>query len=430
MTQPDTAPALENSAMFRVEATTEQPTVEASDTVRERDPAAPGRFLVLSAHDYRTPRRANIHFIGDELAKRGHTRFFSLRYSALSRWKDDIRLPLDSKANLIEERNGVECFLWKTALHPFNTRRPWLRLLENMMFRWYASHPPPVLVAWLREAEVVIFESGTAVVFAELARKLNPSARLIYRASDSLSAIDSAQYVERTFARVAAGLDAIALVSPAMAAEVASRDNVYHVGHGIDPEIEELADPSPYAPGLHAVAVGSMLFDPAAIATASRAFPQVTFHVIGSGRGRMPDYGENVVVYGEMPHAQTLRYIKHAAFGIAPYASAQLPAYLADSSLKLLQYDFFALPAICPDAIVGRYASRFGYTPGDAESIVTAIDAALRAPRVRTRECLDWPETVDRLLEPERYPELRITPSDNPPRALAAAEQEPSHVAV
>ncbi len=426
----DFAPALESSAMFRVETTTVQSTADAPDTVRERDPVAPGRFLVLSAHDYRTPRRANIHFIADELAKRGHTRFFSLRYSALSRWKNDIRLPLDAKANLIEERDGVECFLWKAALHPFNTRRPWLRPLENMMFRWYARHPPPVLVDWLRSAEVVIFESGTAVVFAELARKLNPSARLIYRASDSLSAIDSAQYVERAFARVAPGLDAIALVSPAMAAEVASRENVYHIGHGIDPEIEQLADPSPYAPGLHAVAVGSMLFDPAAIATASLAFPQVTFHVIGSGRGRMPDYGDNVVVYGEMPHAQTLRYIKHASFGIAPYASDRLPAYLADSSLKLLQYDFFALPAICPHAIVGRYASRFGYTPGEAESIVAAIDAALRAPRVRSRECLGWPETVDRLLQPERYPELRVTPPGDWPHAPPVAGQEPSHAAV
>lgn len=415
--------------MFRGETMTEQSIAEAPCAVGARDSAAPGRFLVLSAHDYRTPRRANIHFIADELAKRGHTRFLSLRYSALSRWKDDIRVPLDDKANLIEERNGVECFLWKTALHPFNTRRRWLRPLENMLFRWYARHPPPTLVDWLREAEVVIFESGTAVVFAELARKLNPSARLIYRASDSLSAIDSAHYVERAFARVATDLDAIALVSPAMAVEVASRENVYHVGHGIDPEIEQLADPSPYAPGLHAVAVGSMLFDPAAIATASQAFPQVTFHVIGSGRGRMPDYGENVVVYGEMPHAETLRYIKHATFGIAPYASAQLPAYLADSSLKLLQYDFFALPAICPHAIVGRYASRFGYAPGDAESIVAAVDAALRAPRVRSRKCLSWPETVDRLLEPERYPELRVTPSCNSSHAPAAG-QEPSHVAV
>lgn len=430
MTRRDVTYPLEDSALFRTEAMTEQTLASTSDTTRARDPAAPGRFLVLSAHDYRTPRRANIHFISDELATRGHTRFFSLRYSALSRWKNDIRLPLDASANTVEEHNGVECFLWKAALHPFSTRRRWLRPLENLMFRWYVRYPPPVLVAWLREAEVIIFESGTAVVFAKLAKKLNPSARLIYRASDSLSAIDSAHYVELAFAEAAVDMDAIALVSPAMAGEVASQHNVYHIGHGIDPEIEQLADPSPYAPGgLHAVAVGSMLFDPAAIAVASHAFPEVTFHVIGSGRGRMPEYGENVVVYGEMPHAQTLRYIKHATFGIAPYASAQLPAYLADSSLKLLQYDFFALPAICPHAIVGRYASRFGYTPGDAESIADAIRGALQAPRVRSRECLDWPATVDRLLEPELYPELRIAPSDNSPHPLPfATPQEPSSV--
>jgi 2-beta-glucuronyltransferase len=86
------------------------------------------------------------------------------------------------------------------------------------------------------------------------------------------------------------------------------------------------------------------------------------------------------------------------------------------------------LPAICPHAIVGRYASRFGYTPGDAESIVAAIRGALRAPRIRSRECLDWPQTVDRLLEPERYPELRIAPSDSSPQAPPfATPQEHPH---
>ncbi|MEL1263407.1 glycosyltransferase family 1 protein [Pseudoxanthomonas putridarboris] len=397
--------------MSTIDATTEHPPHADAGAARPRPRAAPGNFLILSAHDYRTPRRANIHFIADELARRGQARFFSLRYSALSRWKHDIRLPLDARANTVERHGDVECFLWKAVLHPFNTRRRWLRPLEHLMFRWYARRPPPVLVSWLREADVVIFESGTAVVFAELARRINPSARLIYRASDSLDAIDSAHYVRQAFARAAADMDAIALVSPAMADGVASRHNVYHVGHGIDPRIDRQADPSPYRAGLHAVAVGSMLFDPAAIAIASRAFPEITFHVIGSGRGRMPGYGDNVEVYGEMPHARTLRYIKHADLGIAPYASARLPAYLADSSLKLLQYDFFALPAICPHAVVGGYASRFGYTPGDAESVVAAIRLALRAPRVRSREPLDWPQTVDRLLEPERYPETRLAPS-------------------
>ncbi len=413
--------------MPAIEAMTDHAPAPPQASAAARESAKPNRFLVLSAHDYRTPRRASIHFIADELATRGQTRFFSLRYSLLSKWKHDVRLPLDDRANTVERHNGVECFLWKVPLHPFNTRRRWLRPVENALFRWYAAHPSPVLVDWIKQAQVIFFESGTAVVFVELARRLNPAARLIYRASDSLSDIDTADYVERSFARVAAGMEAIALVSPAMAAAVNSRDNVHHIGHGIDPGIDRLADPSPYEAGLHAVSVGSMLFDPRAIATASHAFPQVTFHVIGSGCERLPDYADNVVVYGEMPHAQTLRYMKHANFGIAPYASAHLPAYLADSSLKLLQYDFFGLPAICPHAIVGSYASRFGYTPGDDASIVAAVRCALAAPRVRTRQSLSWPETVDRLLEPERYPETRIAQAAVP---SFAPSKENAHAAV
>lgn len=369
-----------------------------------------GSFLVLSAHDYRTPRRASIHSIADELARRGPTRFFSLRYSRLSQWKHDIRLPLDASANTVVRHGGVECYLWKTTLHPFNTRRSWLRPVEDVMFRRYVATAPATLRQWMREADTIVFESGTAVVFVELARQINRQAKLIYRASDGLSAIDSADYVARTFARVASAMDTIALVSPAMAAEVASRDNVHHVGHGIDPALAEQGDPSPYEEGVHAVSVGSMLFDPDAIAVASRAFPDVTFHVIGSGRGRMPGYADNVRVHGEMPHAETLRYIKHARFGIAPYAAARLPAYLADSSLKLLQYDFFALPAICPHAIVGGYGSRFGYAPGDADSIVAAVRHALDAPRVRSRRPLDWAQTVDRLLDPMAFADTRIAP--------------------
>ena len=368
------------------------------------------RYLVLSAHDYRTPRRANIHFIAEELAKRGPTRFFSLRYSRLSRWKGDARLPLDGEANQVAIHRGVECYLWRALVHPFNTRRAWARPLENAMYDWYARHPPAVLRQWIEEADVIVFESGTAIAFIELARRLNPAARLVYRASDALSAIDVADWVARTFDRVAPQLDVIALVSPAMAAEIASRDNVYHVGHGIDAGLEELGDPSPYGEGIHAVAVGSMLFDPEVFIVASRAFPEVTFHVIGSGRGRHPDYGDNVVVYGEMKHTETIRYIKHARVGIAPYASSQVPAYLADSSMKLLQYDFFGLPAVCPHAVVGGYRSRFGYRPGDAESLIAAMRSALEAPRQRWRQCLSWAETTDRVLDPARYPDTRLAP--------------------
>ena len=100
----------------------------------------PLRYLLISSHhDYRTARRSNVHFIGDELAKRGHLCFFSMRYSHLSRHKDDIRNPLDACANQVETVNGVECYLWKTPIHPINLHRRWLRPLESLLFGIYRS---------------------------------------------------------------------------------------------------------------------------------------------------------------------------------------------------------------------------------------------------------------------------------------------------
>lgn len=143
--------------------------------------------------------------------------------------------------------------------------------------------------------------------------------------------------------------------------------------------------------------------------------------------GRHPGYGDNVVVYGEMKHAETIGYIKHARFGIAPYASEQVPVYLADSSMKLLQYDFFGLPAVCPNAVVGPYQSRFGYTPGNAESVIAAISLALEAPRVRYRQCLNWSDTTDRVLNPGAYPETRLYPQPDGAAVRASSEAALSH---
>ncbi len=378
-------------------------------------PAAPAReetrrgsFLVISAHDYRSPRKANIHFIARELARRGTTRFFSLRYSALSRFTADPRLGLDARANRIERQDGVDCFLWKTPVHPFNTRRPLLRPFETLMFHWYVHHPDPVLARWIDEADTILFESGTAPVFFDMAARRNPAARTIYIASDDLDTINAADYVKRTFRRIAPAIDAIRLPSLALAAGVPRDARLLFIPHGVDPALATQGDPSPYGPGIHAVSVGSMLFDPVFFSFASHRFPEIRFHIIGSGRPRLPGYGDNVTVYDEMPHADTVRYIKHAHLGIAAYRAARMPDYLADTSMKLIQYDFFGLPAVCPQAVVGDYRSRFGYMPGDMFSVVRAVRGALAAPRLSSRRHLSWVEVVDRLLDPSRFDDTRI----------------------
>lgn len=369
------------------------------------------RFLVLSAHDFRSPRKAGIHFIAEELARRGPTRFFSLRYSRLSRYTADPRLSLDGRANRVEEHQGVSCYLWKTPIHPFNSRKRFLRFGENLLFWRYIASASPVLRLWLAEADVILFESGVSPVFFDLARQLNPQARTIYIASDDLDTINVAHFVKQTFRRIAPAFSAIRVASRALADSVPSQDNVFFIPQGINHGLTDTADPSPYGPGIHAVSVGSMLFDAGFFIEASRRFPCIHFHIIGCGQPRHPDYGENVTVYGEMPHDETVRYIKHARIGIAPYRSTDVPEYLADTSLKLIQYDFLGVPAVCPYPVVGDYTSRFGYQPGDGESIERAIAVALAAPREASRRHLSWAEVTERILAPERFDDTVLTTS-------------------
>lgn len=366
--------------------------------------AAQQKYLLLSAHDYRSPRKAGIHFVASELAKMGPTRFFSLRYSFLSRYKHDPRLSLDDQANKIVTHQGVDCYLWKTLIHPIR-----IRPFESLMYHLYSFGFNRVLRRWIRESDVIILESGVAPIFFDLIKRLNPCAKILYRASDALDTIDAAVYIRNTFARIAKDIDTIVMPSKALADSMPSTHNLAFVPQGIDYSVNEKANPSPYGEGMHAVSVGSMLFDPHFFVLASKRFPQIHFHIIGSCQPRHPDYGNNVSVYGEMPFDKTLPYIKHATLGIAPYSSVNLPAYLRDTSLKLTQYEFFGLPAICPHFIAADYPSRFGYDIGDEDSIAQAISRALDPPQpFSKRTVLDWAQVTARMLAPKQFSDTEV----------------------
>ncbi len=371
-------------------------------------------FLFLTGHDFRTPRKASMHFIARELAKRGKVRFFSLRYSWLSKKRPDGRHVIASRANKIETVDGVDCFLWKTLVHPLNTRRPYLRPLETLAFKLYALMAPPVMKRWIKDADTIFFESGTAVVFFDLACRLNPRAKKVYIASDELDVINVAQYIKDTVYRISTLVDYSRLHSRLTIADFAPGAKLYFVAQGIDPSIGNYGDPSPFGPGAHAVSVGSMLFDAGFVETASALFPDVTFHIIGCGRQRPPAWPSNVIVYDEMKFEKTVPYIKHASLCLAPYLTKSIPRYLADTSLKLTQYEFFGVPAVCPFEVVGGRRLRFGYKPGDGESIASAIRAALKNGHAAGVRGLTWEEVADRLLDPKSYPETSMEGWDSP----------------
>lgn len=360
-------------------------------------------YLFVSTHDWRSARRSSEHFIVAELARRGPTRMAGIGFSHVSRLNRDPRLPLWDRANRIEVVDGVEAYLWRGLAHPVDPGTRWLDAPARAWFAHYASTIPGTLRAWVRESRTIILESGLAVVLFDAVRDLNPTATLLYYAADDVRTIGCSPAIVETLARTAPLYDGVALTSPALAASLPPGCRLGVVPHGVDPGLAALAGASPYRAARNAVSVGSMQFDAEAVRAVAAAAPDMEVHVIGAGRAARGLSAPNIVVHGEMPFAGTIPFVAHASVGLAPYRHGPGEAYLADTSLKLLQYAALGVPALCPAEVVGRHVGRFGYRRGDPASIATALAAALRAGPQPPRCGLAWNEVVDRLLDPGTY---------------------------
>ena len=369
------------------------------------------RVVFVSAfHDYRTAKRASIHPIARALAQSGYdVTFLSTRFSRLSRSKGDSRLFLWDRANRYETVDGIRCYLWRTAFHPFATGSRIGDTLMGTLFPLYAELPNRDVDAMFAEADYVVVEATVAAILLRRIRRLNPTARIIYYATDRLDTVGAHPYVRRRLEKDGALVHHISLRSSVMAEDFGwAGDRLTRIGFGIDPSDFADTGVQPYAPGTrNAVSVGAMLFDEQFFRIAAPAFPDVTFHVIGCGRTF--DAPANVVLHDEMPFRDTLPWLRHATIGLAPYHRAAGVEYLAESSLKLAQYEYLGLPAACPDFAAGDVASRFGYVNDDATSITGAVSRALAAAgTIAPRAFPGWDGIGERLLHPERYPDTAL----------------------
>jgi len=394
-----------NSNEFVLLATSEGGVGDIYDTGRQDGMT---KALFISVHDFRSLRKASVHFIAAEIAKRGQVRFFSVGLSRLSERRGDTRFNLAEKANRVETVGGVECYLWRQFWHPFTMRNQALLPAETAMFYAYRRMVPAIPRQWMREADLVFIESGLAAVFIADVRRKNPNARIVYLASDDLDTVGCAETIKRDFKRNFDMIDTVRLPSRYLLPGMPHGETSILVPHGIDKSIAAPRYADPYGGRRACVSVGSMLFDASFFRIAAGLFPEIEFHVIGAGAAAAGLAAANIVIHPEMAFADTLPYLQHAAFGVAPYRDADTPLYLIDTSLKLRQFALFGIPSVCPNFALGDVPGRFGYVPGDARSIESAIQRALDNAEAITVNALSWSDVVDRILTPASFADVRL----------------------
>lgn len=351
------------------------------------------KFLFLSTHAFLpTTRKTSVHFVSEALAARGHeVETISVGFSALSYFKKKnvYRLLAQSQKNRFVEhapRYRSACYL--PPLHAFSSGNAMFDAAMAPLFTLYGNTIPTFMQEAIRRADVVVIESGTAVAFFHAVRRINPKAKTIYFVRDRLDTVGASAHLQKIERTSAAHFDHIIVPSHHIAETFGDLPHVKIIPQGIDKHAFDASAASPYAAGtVNAVSVGNMLFDRDAVVAMAKSAPHVTFHLFGEG---IPDdLPENAKVYGERPFSGIIPYIKFAHFGVAPYRLTERELYLIESSLKLRQYSYCALPVLAPSLMACAFPNIVGYSLKGETDWAGKVNTAATMPHLP-----DWKDGI------------------------------------
>jgi 2-beta-glucuronyltransferase len=358
-------------------------------------------LIVTGQHFASAPRKVDLHFIAEALQARGvGVDFLSWRLSPVSRFLNDGRWAYARQRphNCWVASGAGEEFIWVAPLHPLNLRRRWLNVLTAPLFSRFGRLLPAAVVERLAQYSHVLIESGPSPLLAERIHAAAPDAAIIYHAADRLSTIDVHPCIEAVLARSLPLYCGIHIMAEALRSDFPVDAPVFYLPHGISRKAFDEAEQSPYTTARNAVSVGDMLFDAQTVSLMARAFPDWTFHLFGK-QARLAEAAANVIAHGEVAFGEIVAYIKFADIGLAPYLAGASADYLAQSSLKMIQYTYCRLPIVAPEFAAAGRGHVLAYLPGDAGSTVAAFERAIAFDRngIDRSGVLDWGETAERL---------------------------------
>lgn len=299
-------------------------------------------------------------------------------------------------------RPGLDSFVHFTPLHPHTTL---IAPLDNMLsglMKKYDRYSLGPLQERIQQADVVVYESNTALYLVRQCQALAPQARHIYRVSDDIRTMRSTPAgMVALEQQVAAEFSSISVPCTALAQKFVGLPNVQVHFHGLNKDAFDACNTTPFAPDtVNAVFVGLGFYDAQAVHDMAASSPAVHFHILGITRPAR-EVPPNVTYYGELPFPQTIPYIKFANCGLYTLEASSRPMQAYTDSLKVMQYRYCGLPIVAPNFLDLHRKGVFYYTPGDAFSCHAALQQALHngcdasyAHEVRT-----WSEVAKALLQ-------------------------------
>lgn len=344
-------------------------------------------------------RKTSMIFLAEALARRGYrVHVVTTQLSWLTRLRRSNKLAALSHAprNRWYSADGMHGFLWVPPVHPVGARGRLGRWLAAPLVDAYATLLPPAVTRPLRDARLVVIESCAAVALFRRIRGIARHARILYSMSDRLTAVGMHPALERRLRTDAPRYDLVRVPAAALLDDLPGARTAL-VRHGIDRRAFDRATATPYSSGPNAVLIGDMMLDCGMLERLATRFPQVGFHYFGRSPLGFPA-PPNLTAWGEQPFDRLVPFVQHADVGLALYREESGLAYLAESSLKNLQYRYCGLPVVGPAFAVATLPGALPYDPARPATAEAALQAALARGRGPRGDVSDWDEVADELL--------------------------------
>ncbi len=371
------------------------------------------RAVILTGHFAIQKRRANILWLSDELRANGwHVTLITTGYSWISWLRGDRRFkslydPPIPGTQVIDET--LTTIFQYAPIHPFSLRWKALDRLGRPIHRAFEAYWRRHLCAPLRDANLVVVESGPPLLLAPHVARYATNAALVYRVSDDVMLLGLPDFVRAAELRFAPLFDRISMASPILAKLFVGHPGVAIDPIGIPKALYADVLPNPFGSDRairEAVCAGTTQFDMKAVLAIARLRPSWRLHILGRLRENPPeDAPPNAVFHGEQSFDRTAAFIKHADIGLAPYLDRPGVEYQTTQSNRILQYRYFGLPIVGPARLCDpKFPSIIGYSDLRADTLNSVLSKVESYRSTSPESMPDWHDLYLRITSTKRRP--------------------------